>query len=107
MMRLCSWTEFGYKLISNQLITTHYVTINKIIHVYFIHMTYLMSHVTSLNNTCGWSYKLPRYSKPAKNWFVAKPCPFLYCFYFRIIFFDVIRDIIGVTFFFFFFFKWS
>jgi hypothetical protein len=22
------------------------------------HMTYIMSYVTSLNNTCGWSYKL-------------------------------------------------
>jgi hypothetical protein len=48
---------------SNQLTTTHYVSINEIIHVYFSHMTYLMSHVTSLNNTCGntcgWFYKLP------------------------------------------------
>ena len=26
--------------------------------MYFSHMTYLMSYVTSLNNTCGWSYKL-------------------------------------------------
>jgi hypothetical protein len=40
--------------------TTHYVVVNKISHVYFNHMTYLMSHVISLNNTCGWSYKLPR-----------------------------------------------
>ena len=46
-------TEFGYKLVCCQLVTTHYVTINKIVHVYFSHMTYLMSHVTSLNNTCG------------------------------------------------------
>ena len=37
---------------------THYMLINKIIYEYFSHMTYLMSHVTSLNNTCGWSYKL-------------------------------------------------
>jgi hypothetical protein len=36
------------------------VTTNKIINVYFNHMTYLMSHITSLNNTCGWFYKLPR-----------------------------------------------
>ena len=48
-------TEFGYK----QLTTTHYVSTNKIIHVYFSHMTYFMSHVTSINNTCGCSYKLP------------------------------------------------
>jgi hypothetical protein len=48
------WTKFDYKT------TTHYMAINKIIHVYFIHMIYLMSHVTSLNNTCGLSYKLPR-----------------------------------------------
>ena len=48
------WTEFG-----NQFTTTHYMSTNKIIHVYFSHMTYLMSHVTSLNNTCEWSYKLP------------------------------------------------
>jgi hypothetical protein len=47
------YTEFGYKLIYSQFTTTHYVTINKIIHVYFSHMTYLISHVTSLNNTCG------------------------------------------------------
>ena len=26
--------------------------------MYFSHMTYLISHVTSLNNTCRWSYKL-------------------------------------------------
>ena len=38
-------TEFGYKLICSQF--------NKIIHVYFSHMTYLMSHVTFLNNICG------------------------------------------------------
>jgi hypothetical protein len=45
--------EFCYKLVCSQLTTTHYVSINKIIHVYFSHMTYLMSHVTSLNNTRG------------------------------------------------------
>ena len=39
-------TEFGYKLVCNQLATTHYVVANKIIHVYFNHMTYLMSHIT-------------------------------------------------------------
>ena len=33
--------EFDYKLA-----TIHYTTINKIIHVYFNHMTYLMSYVT-------------------------------------------------------------
>ena len=33
---------------------------NKIINLYFSHMTYLMSHVTSLNNTCEWFYKLSR-----------------------------------------------
>ena len=38
-------------LITNQLSTTHYVLNNKIIHVYFSHMTYLMSHIISLNNT--------------------------------------------------------
>ena len=29
-------------------------------HVYFNHMTYLISHMTSLNKTCRWSYKLSR-----------------------------------------------
>ena len=53
-------TEFGYKLVCSQLVTTHYVATNKGIHVYFSLMTYLMSHVTSLNNICEWSYKLPR-----------------------------------------------
>ena len=53
-------TEFGYKLICNQLITIYYMATNKIIHVYFSHMTYLMSHVISLNETCEWFYKLPR-----------------------------------------------
>ena len=51
-------TEFGYKPICRQLATAHYVAINKIIHVYFSHMIYLMSHVTSLNNICEWFYKL-------------------------------------------------
>jgi hypothetical protein len=38
-------------------------------------MAYLMSHLTSLNNTCGWSYKLLRSgcSKLATNQFVVKP----------------------------------
>jgi hypothetical protein len=45
--------EFDYELVCCSFITTHYVVINKIIHVYFNHMTYLMSHVTSLNNTYG------------------------------------------------------
>ena len=53
-------TKFGYKLVCSQLNTTHYVTTNKIIHVDFSHMTYLMSYVTTLNNTCEWFYKLPR-----------------------------------------------
>ncbi len=53
-------TEFSYKPVCNQLTTTHYVTTNKIINVYFSHITYLMSHVTSLNNIYRWSYKLPR-----------------------------------------------
>ena len=44
--------EFGYKQpVCSQFTTTHYVSTNKIIHVYFSHMTYLMSHVISLNNT--------------------------------------------------------
>ena len=51
--------KFGYKPVCSQLTTTHYVSINKIIHMYFSHMTYLISHVTFLNNTYGWSYKLP------------------------------------------------
>ena len=46
-------TEFGYKPICTQFAITHYVTACKIIHVYFSHITYLMSHVTSLNNTRG------------------------------------------------------
>ena len=37
----------------SQLVTTHYVAAYKIIHVYFSYMTYRMSHLTSLNNTCG------------------------------------------------------
>jgi hypothetical protein len=45
---------------TNQFATTRYMATNKIMHVYFSHMTYLMSHVTSLNNTCGWSCKLSR-----------------------------------------------
>ena len=49
--------EFGYILCS-KLATTHYMSTNKIIHVYFNHMTYLMSDVISLNNIYGWSYKL-------------------------------------------------
>ena len=49
----------GQSLATNQLTITHYVSTNKIIHLYFTHMIYLMSHVTSLNNTCEWSYKLP------------------------------------------------
>ena len=53
-------TEFDYKLVCCQFDTTYYVAINKIIHVYFSHITYLISHVTYLNNTCGWSYKLSR-----------------------------------------------
>jgi hypothetical protein len=48
-----SRTEFGYKPVCSQLATTHYVTTNKIIYVYFSHMTNLMSHVIFLNNTCG------------------------------------------------------
>ena len=40
------WTEFGYKPVCSQLTTTHYVSTKKIIHLYFSHMTYLMSHVT-------------------------------------------------------------
>ena len=51
--------EFGYKPVCSQLTITHYVSTTKIIHVYFSHMTYLMSHVTSLNNTHRWFYKLP------------------------------------------------
>ena len=51
-------TEFDYKPVYSQLTTSHYVSINKIIYVYFSHMTYLMSHVYSLNNIRGWSYKL-------------------------------------------------
>ena len=47
------------KFVYGQLTTTHYVTVYKTIHIYFSHMTYLMSHVTSLNNTYRWSYKLP------------------------------------------------
>ena len=53
-------TKFGYKLVCNQLTTTYYVSTNKIIHMYFSHMTYLMSYMTSLNNTCKWFYKLSR-----------------------------------------------
>ena len=71
------YIEFGYKSVYSQLTTTHYVSINKIIHVYFSHMAYLMSHVTFLNNICGWSYKLPHSgcSKQITNQFVAKPSP--------------------------------
>ena len=51
--------EIGYKSVCSKFATTHYMVVYKTIHMYFNHMTYLMSHVTSLNNTCGWSYKLP------------------------------------------------
>ena len=51
-------TEFDYKPVCSQFTTIHYVSTNKIIHVYFSYLTYLISHVTSLNNTCGRSYKL-------------------------------------------------
>jgi hypothetical protein len=54
--------EIGYKLVCSQLIRTYYVTINKIINVYFSQMTYLMSYATSLNNTYGWFYK-PSHSR--------------------------------------------
>ena len=54
-------TEFGYKLVATcQLITTYRVTAYNTIHMYFSHMTYLISHVTSLNN--GQSLAI--------NWFV-------------------------------------
>jgi hypothetical protein len=46
------------ELVYSQLTITHYLSTNKIMYVYFNHMTYLMSYVTSLNNTCGWFYKL-------------------------------------------------
>ena len=51
-------TEFDYKSVYNQRITIDCVLINKIIYVYFSQMTYLMNHITSLNNIYGWSYKL-------------------------------------------------
>ena len=54
------WTEFDYKPIYNQLVITHHMATYKTINMCFSHMTYLMSHVTSLNNTFGWSYKLQR-----------------------------------------------
>jgi hypothetical protein len=38
--------EFGYKLVYNEYFTTHYATINTIIHMYFSYMTYLMNHAT-------------------------------------------------------------
>ena len=47
-------------LVYSQLAKTYYMATDEIIYVYFSHMTYLMSHVTSLNNICGWFYKLPR-----------------------------------------------
>jgi hypothetical protein len=50
--------EFDYKPVCSQFTTTHYVSTNKIIYVYFSHMTYLMSHTIFLNNICEWSYKL-------------------------------------------------
>ncbi len=45
--------EFNYKLVYCLFVTIHYVVVNKIIYVYFNHITYLMSHITSLNNACG------------------------------------------------------
>ena len=47
-----------YESVCNQFIITHYVSINKIIHMYFSHVTYLMSHMISLNNICEWFYKM-------------------------------------------------
>ena len=57
-LKLLWWTEFDYKSICNQFITTHYMIINKILHVYFSYMIYLMSYVTFVNNICEWSYKI-------------------------------------------------
>ena len=35
------------------------MAVEKTIHTYFRHITFLMSHVTSLNYTQGWPYELP------------------------------------------------
>ena len=68
--------EFGYKSVCNQLITTHYVIAYKIIYVYFSHVTYLINHVTSLNNISDdlISCYIVGCNKLITNRFVAKTC---------------------------------
>ena len=57
------------------------MVINKIIHVYFSHMTYLMSHITSLNNIYEMNGLVNYYvvicNKQATNQFIIKPYLFL------------------------------
>ena len=42
--------EFDYKQVFSQFVIIYDVTVNKIIYVYFSHITYLMSYVIFLNN---------------------------------------------------------
>jgi hypothetical protein len=60
----------------NRFITTHYVVVYKTIHMYFSHMIYLMSHVTSLNNTRDdlISCHVVSNNKLTVNQFVVKLC---------------------------------
>ena len=68
----------GHSLAINWFIT-HYMTTYKTIYVYFSYITYLISHVTSLNNICDGliSYHVMNCNKPTTNRFVTKLCSYL------------------------------
>ncbi len=91
-------TLFGYKPTSLLQPTTERLILSST--CTFSHMTYLINHVTCLNNTCGWSYELSRSgcSKLAANYqlvqFVTKLCSCIYIyiyisFFFFFFFFDI------------------
>ena len=89
-------TLIGYKLTSLLQPTTERLILSST--YTFSHMTYLINHVTCLNNTCGWSYELSRSgcSKLATNYqlvqFVTKLCSCIYIyisFFFFFFFFDI------------------
>ena len=84
-------TLFGYKLTSLLQPTTERLILSST--CTFSHMTYLINHVTCLNNTCGWSYELSRSgcSKLATNYqlvqFVTKLCSCIYIYIYIILLF--------------------
>jgi hypothetical protein len=51
-------TRFSYKPISSLGLQIHYMATDKLSKSIFNHMTYLMSHMICLNNTCKLSYEL-------------------------------------------------